>query len=275
MGSAPRPQDDASKKVPVVHSLPCTAVRLVSPAEATAVRDAVATVMTKGDEEYRDLARQGEVARLLPAAWPGWSVLVADVQRRLADAPHAVVVRGLSLEQPAHTLVALSCCFGEVVEPYRQTWSHLVRRIVPQTDRSGAAGVLNERLHTDGTDWPEPNDLTCLLCVSADSNGGGRSHLLPIEAIADLVATRPAVVQAAVAAELPWAVAEELGGGVVHAPVLSDDAVRWLRFTIEEALPRAPAERSRTPAGRPRRFTLLRVSAGDSARRLGVRPAPW
>ncbi len=232
----------------MVHSLPSTAIRLVAPDEAQAIRAAVATVMTADEEDYRELARQGELAALLTTAWSGWSELVDGVQQRFADAPHAVVVRGLPLERAAHTLLALSCCLGEVVEPYRQTWSRLVRRIAPTTDRSGAAGVLNERLHTDGTDWPEPNGLTCLLCVRADSNGGGRSRLLPIEAIAELVATRPAAVRSVATAELPWAVADELGGGVVHAPVFSDGAVRWLRFTIEQALQCAPLAGSTLPA---------------------------
>lgn len=107
--------------------------------------------------------------------------------------------------------------------------------------------MLNERLHTDGTNWPEPNDLTCLLCVRPDSDGGGRSRLLSIEAIADLVESQRASVRRAVQAELPWAVAEELGGGVVAASVLSADGARWLRFTIGEAVRRLADEGSVPP----------------------------
>lgn len=120
--------------------------------------------------------------------------------------------------------------------------------------------MLNERLHTDGTDWPEPNDLTCLFCVRADSDGGGRSRLLPVEAIASLVDGQPAAVRRAVRAELPWAVAEELGGGVVAAPVLSAGGVRWLRFTIGEAVRRLTDEGS-VPA----RATLAALGVFEAA----------
>jgi hypothetical protein len=126
----------------------------------------------------------------------------------------------------------MTCGLGNLVEPYQQDWSRLVRRISPAKDRLvGEYGVLNEKLHTDGTDWPDPNDLTCLLCVRPDGDGGGRSRLLSEGAIrevsepwADLLAD-----------PLPWAIAEELGGGIHWAPVLSDGGVRWLRFTVDEA----------------------------------------
>lgn len=226
---------------------PFASTRTLSPAEARSLTAAVTSVMAADEEHYRSPVRQTELRHLVAEAWPGWAELLGDVRRQLAESPHACLVRGLPLVDAARALVALSCGLGEVVEPYRRPWSRLVRKITPSTDRGGGAGILNERLHTDGTDWPEPNNITCLLCVRPDSDGGGRSRLLSIESVANLVESQSAAVRRAVRTELPWAVAEELGGGVVAAPVLSNGGVRWLRFTLDEAVRRLADEDSVPP----------------------------
>lgn len=222
---------------------------IISPDERLSLLTAVTNIMTLNEEDYRCPGRQADLRARLADAWAAWVGLVETIRRRLTVHPYACLVRGLPLDRAAPTLVALSCGLGEIVEPYRRPWSRLVRCISPVVDRSGVAGTLNERLHTDGTDWPEPNDITCLLCVKDDSAGGGRSRLLPIDAIMDLLAALPVEVASAARAELPWAIAEELGGGVTLAPVLSDRGVRWLRFTVEAALRQSVGE-GHAPPGR-------------------------
>ena len=133
---------------------------------------------------------------------------------------------------------ASASSLGELVEPYQQSWSHTIRRIRPQTDRVVDGGkVLNEHLHTDGTDWPRPNDLTCLLCIRPDQNGGGRSRLLPLDRLlSELRARDKALLNVLFRTPVPWAIAAPLGGGVRWETILSPGGVRWLKYTIDLAV---------------------------------------
>ena len=107
--------------------------------------------------------------------------------RAAIDSPRGWgVLRGLPCEDPEKLVVVLSLGLGEMLEPYRQEWSRVIRRIRPSTERVLDGYVLNEFLHTDSTDWREPNDLTVLYCVQPDDRGGGISRLLSAEAILQL-----------------------------------------------------------------------------------------
>lgn len=235
--------------MPMTPAFPTTATRELTPGEAQCLADAVNEVTTTDVEAYRSPERQAELRLRLGETWPGWAAVLDDVRQGLAAPPHACLVRGVPIHGADRVIVASTCGIGQLVDPYRRPWSRLVREITPPTDRGGDSGKLNERLHTDGTDWPRPNDVTCLLCVRADPDGGGRSRLLPIEGIRDLVDGQPPDVRRAVSTPVPWAVADELGGGVVTEPVLSADGVRWLRFTIGEAI-RTHGDSSASPPSR-------------------------
>jgi alpha-ketoglutarate-dependent taurine dioxygenase len=212
--------------------MPASSVLALTFEQYAALEGAVAASVSCREEHYRDQREQRVLAARLAEVCPAWLEVTAAIRGRLGENARMCLVRNVPLVDPERTLIALTCGLGDLVEPYQQDWSRLVRRISPSTDRSvGEHGVLNEKLHTDGTDWRDPNDLTCLLCVRPDGAGGGRSRLLPEGAIREFSEPWADVL----ADPLPWAVAEELGGGIHWAPVLSDGGIRWLRFTVDEA----------------------------------------
>jgi alpha-ketoglutarate-dependent taurine dioxygenase len=157
------------------------------------------------------------------------------LRRALERDPHAAVVRGLPPDESCCLLVGLSwslgVCLGTTGEPHH----HAVRRVQPASEsRASSALRLQEALHTDGTNWPMPNDFTLLHCIRADGGGGGRSRVLSATALACAVEAQlgSAVLNVARELPLPWAVAAELGGGV-HWRAPLGEGVRWLRYTID------------------------------------------
>lgn len=189
------------------------------------------------DESLHNLEYQARVlANVRGAAGPSFDEIAREVAERLATAPWWVIVRGLPVEHATTILVALSASFGELVEPYRQPWSRFVRNIVPSRDRVVGGRVLNEFLHTDGTDWIEPNDWTCLFCVRPDQSADGISRLLDVATLLDQEFSREnsLLVERIAAQPLPWRIADELGGGVHWAPAINieEPRIRWLRYTV-------------------------------------------
>lgn len=189
------------------------------------------------DENIRSREGQRIVREAIREAAPG---LFADVEQeialRLERPPHFAVVRGLPGARASELLVAFSSGLGMLVEPYRQSWSRVVRHILPSRDKTVAGRVLNEFLHTDGTDWNRPNDYTCLFCVSPDGAGGGLSRIIGLEALCEGL-DDDRLLEEVSARELPWRVANELGGGLCWAPILAPAAtrIRWLRYTIDQS----------------------------------------
>ncbi|NLU77770.1 TauD/TfdA family dioxygenase [Micromonospora sp. HNM0581] len=175
------------------------------------------------------------VASVREAAGNAFDDLVEEVAKRLADPPWFTIVRGLPASRATPLLVAVSATLGLLVEPYRQPWSRVVRHIVPSRDRAVAGQVLNEFLHTDGTDWPQPNDYTCLFCVRPDQSQDGESRLLDVATLLEEATAGPngRVVKRLAAQALPWRIADELGGGIHWEPAinLATLHIRWLRYT--------------------------------------------
>ena len=145
--------------------------------------------------------------------------------------PYACVVSGVS---SAVEFVALCASIGTLVEPFGKDPYKVIAPLRPSSDRMDAGKALNEMLHTDGTHWPTPNDFTCLYCIRADEAGGGRSLVMPQEQFVEAVLSALGKVEGEqfLLKSQPWEIAKELGGGTLHAPVLSDDRVRWMGFTL-------------------------------------------
>jgi hypothetical protein len=170
------------------------------------------------------------------AAGDPFEDLLEEAFRRLSEPPWVLIIGGLPVEYATPVLVAVSAASGILMEPCRQRWSRVVRHLVPSQDRMVDGQVLNELLHTDGTDWVQPNDLTCLFCVRPDQHGDGESRLLDVETLLDEASAMPdaAVFERLACRDSPWSVADELGGGIHWEPVLDASApsIRWLRYTV-------------------------------------------
>jgi len=194
-----------------------------------------------GDKELRSTQLQGQLRAHVRDALPlEFDRLAEGMRGRLEQAPYVVHVTGLRYDERDLLFVALSSMFGDVVDPYCHSRSQLVRRLSPACDRFvSGLGVASEALHTDGTDSPEPNDVTCLLCVRPDKNGGGRTRLLDIDTVRTkiLPSVSAETVQVLTREPVPWRIADALGGDRVNAPVLTDCRLRWLRDAVAPPIP--------------------------------------
>ncbi|GAA4140898.1 TauD/TfdA family dioxygenase [Actinomadura keratinilytica] len=218
--------------LPSEHLLEVPASQARSLAAAAPGLDVAESVLRDREHQRRTVARMSELAGA------AFDDLVAETHRRIRHSGF-LLLRGLSPERGRELLISISSTFGELVEPYRQPWSKVVRHIQPRTDRVVDGHVLNEHLHTDGTDWNGPNDYTCLFCVRPDQNGEGRSHLLTLKALLDTPAGRlRRLTEQITGLRLPWRIADELGGGVHWAPAITEGGqeIRWLRYSVSEAV---------------------------------------
>jgi hypothetical protein len=219
------------------------AMLAVPPDVAVAFRDRAGALLAHEDKELRSPDAQGELRdRIREAAPIEFDALLADIESCLGKPPYIAYVTGLRFDSSNHLFLALGAALGEVVDPYNQPGSELVRRLSPPRDRlvQGGTDVLSEALHTDGTDSPQPNDITCLVCVRPDQNGGGRTRLLDAGGIrANVFPLLDAeTVRILTTEAVPWRIADALGGGTVPAPVISNDEVRWLRQGVATPIPR-------------------------------------
>src|SRR5580658_6443926 len=205
-------------------------------AQAKTLRDALHS-MEIDDASLAETAYQSLIlSRVAEAAGSAFDDLAKWVRERLLTAPWCAMIRGLPSEQATQILVSLSASLGELVEPYRQPWSRVIRHVVPSRDRTVDGRVLNEFLHTDGTDWSRPNDYTCLFCVRPDQRGDGTSRLLDLDTLVNEMSAKvhATLLRRLTDQSVPWRIAEELGGGVHWAPVLqpAPRRIRWLHYTV-------------------------------------------
>jgi alpha-ketoglutarate-dependent taurine dioxygenase len=208
----------------------------IAPAQAAELSDSLAP-LDVDDGALREPAYQEAIlASVREAAGAAFDDLSCQANERLGEPPWFLILRGLPVERATPILTAVSATLGVLVEPYRQRWSQVVRHIVPSRDRAVDGRVLNELLHTDGTDWTRPNDYTCLFCVQADQSQDGDSRLLDIVTLLDEVTTAPnaEIIERLASQAVPWRIADELGGGLHWEPAIDFGGlhIRWLRYTI-------------------------------------------
>ena len=129
-----------------------------------------------------------------------------------------------------------------MADPHRQVWSSKVQTINTSKDKSfGRFGKLSESLHTDGPGWPRPNDATCLYCKCAPTQREGLSRLLGIERLKDNIRSRFGndALRFLCEFQFPWRIEDDLGGGVAWEPILKENALRWMSYTIDEGYRKA------------------------------------
>lgn len=207
---------------------------------AASFLDAVARLPPCDDAALRGAEVQAALRSQLRASCPDdFPRLVEEIHLRLARAPFCALVRGLRFDGRGLLFVAITSAFGDMVEPSRQSQAAFVRPIRPATDRKEYGyGALNEQLHTDSTDWPNPNDFTCLLCERPDQNGGGETRLLDQDELLRGLRAEygPEVIESLRREPAPWRLADELGGGVAWSPVVSGQGIRYMKYTIDLTL---------------------------------------
>lgn len=200
------------------------------------------------DTELLDISVQQQLLNQVRSRSKHFDDLIDEISAALNRSPYCACVKGLSFDD-ANLLFATICiALGDLVEPHRGVSARVMRIIKPLTDRDeGGYGSLNTHLHTDGTDWLTPNDVTGLLCVHPDQFGGGETRLLDIDALKCELETHfdARIIHILQKAAVPWRIIDELGGGVIWKPIFNEEGIRYMKYTIEASVAGCAAALSR------------------------------
>jgi len=162
--------------------------------------------------------------------------IINAVKVAMATSPYCIVIRDIQTSVGRAYIAGISAALGEVTEPCNLESSLVIRILQPHHDRKeGTFGVLSESFHTDGTDWQNPNDLTCLLCLQADEFGGGESKVMTMDSIIHSLKQsrhQEFSYDEIRNKEFLWKLDENLGGGDFSAPFLTSDSIRWLKHNL-------------------------------------------
>jgi hypothetical protein len=193
------------------------------------------------NKSFYDVDLQRLVRNRTREACPdGFDWLVAQIAERLARWPYCTVVRGLRFDDGNRLFVGLNRAFGELVAlPYNPPRAQLIHYIQPAMDIPSAhGGTETERLHTDTADWETPVELISMICVRADSGGGGRSRVLDVDSVREEVRNilGTEALSRLETEQLPWQLSTYRGGGVIWRTVFSGSGMCWRRYTINRAL---------------------------------------
>jgi hypothetical protein len=193
------------------------------------------------NRDFYDPSLQTNVRdRVRETAGGSFDALIAAIKNSLGRRPYCALVRGLRFDEGNRLFVAINRAFGELVaRPYEKPRAQLVHYIEPATDiASSRGGRESERLHTDTADWETPVEIISMVCVRADPEGGGRSRVLDIDTIRDVVKDRLGTAQLDMldTVPVPWQLAAYRGGGLKWRTVLAETRVCWRRYTIDLAL---------------------------------------
>src|SRR5262245_28169133 len=193
------------------------------------------------NKSFYDVDLQRLVRNRTREACPdGFDWLVAQIADRLTRWPYCTVVRGLRFDAGNRLFVGLNRAFGELVAlPYNPPRAQLIHYIQPATDIPSAhGGTETERLHTDTADWETPVELISMVCVRADSGGGGRSRVLDVDSVREEVRKNlgSEALNQLETELLPWQLSSYRGGGVTWRTVLTGSVMCWRRYTINRAL---------------------------------------
>lgn len=164
--------------------------------------------------------------------------IINVIKTQIKESPYCVIVRGLRFDAEKRLYLAIARGLGNfIIPPYKEPRARFVHQISPSSDLALKSQVLAELLHTDGADQPEPPGYITMLCHRPDPLGGGRSRLMTCDAIRQEIETqlgRDVLVQTE-SEEMPWQMADYLGGYVFWRPIIQNDQLCWRKYTIEAA----------------------------------------
>jgi Taurine catabolism dioxygenase TauD, TfdA family len=205
------------------------------------LRKVVDSLPIYDNKSFYDVDLQSLVRDRTREACPdGFDWLVAQIAERLAQWPYCTVVRGLRFDEGNRLFVGLNRAFGELVAlPYNPPRAQLIHYIQPAMDIPSAhGGTETERLHTDTADWETPVELISMVCVRADSDGGGRSRVLDVDSVREEVRKNlgTEALNRLETEPVPWQLSTYRGGGVTWRTVFAGSGMCWRRYTINGAL---------------------------------------
>ncbi|WDE08054.1 TauD/TfdA family dioxygenase [Thalassomonas viridans] len=232
-----------------MRSLPASAVIRVADNKAARLLSASRQMAVYDNRDYYRVQTQLDVYNRLRVSCPDeFDTLQELIKTALQQPPYSVLVQGLQFDEHYRLFVALNRSLGKLVaRPYDEKTprAQLIHHVQPQTDINNknkaqdAVAKLSEKLHIDGADRLLPVRYVTMQCVRADTGGEGRSRLLDIHGVRNLL-EQAGISQQQMALlqqePVPWQIADYLGGGIVWRPVLSENVLNWRRYSIDKAL---------------------------------------
>ncbi|WP_281557553.1 TauD/TfdA family dioxygenase [Thalassomonas sp. RHCl1] len=231
-----------------MRSLPQSAIVQVADDKAARLLLASKQMAAYANRDYYQAQIQLDAYNCMRVSCPDeFDTLEQLFKAALRQPPYAVLVKGLQFDEHYRLLVALNCSLGKLVaRPFdkKTPRAQLIHHVAPQTDiynqnkAKDAVAKLSEKMHIDGADRLAPVRYVTMQCVRADSRGEGRSRLLDIHGIYNLLKQGMEQEQIDLLENepVPWQIADYLCGGICWRPVLAEQAIHWRRYSIEAAL---------------------------------------
>lgn len=207
--------------------------------------DVARSLPVQANKDFYQVERQTQVYQdFYGKAGSAFCKLLHTVEDKLQTPPFSVLLKGLQFDNHYCLFVALSRHFGEMVaRPYNKDMprQQLIHHIQPSTDRNNTSkiGKASEDLHVDGAERPELIRYVLMQCIHADPDGEGRSRLLDSYGFRTVLSTctqARKLIETLEQYDVPWQLADYLGGGITWAPILKGEYVRWRRYTIDHAI---------------------------------------
>jgi alpha-ketoglutarate-dependent taurine dioxygenase len=207
-----------------------------SPRQQEAAWAAAQRLPTYSDEQVRALEIQATLRDALAREVPGWTELVAAVERGLA-ASGIVLLRGLRFDPENRLAIGLTAAFGEC-SGYGNWNGNVVFDLFP-IRRAPGDPDFELYFHTGSQSHPRPHELQVLLCVRQGDQGGGVSKLVHLDAALEVMRQQgnSAAIEVLRQRPFPFKRPKFLGDDIFLAPIIAPregaPAVLEIRFQRE------------------------------------------
>lgn len=239
-----------------------TANRLEVPTHlAEALHEAVQTLP---DFEYYALVdtpeQQAQLRQAITQRVPQVQAFAQGLRTQLTAHPYFLWLRGLNMDERGLVLIALSVVMGRL----RRHRGNLKKQALPNSPEQVELKptYFNERMHTDGMHWPDPNDLTCIVCLAPDQHGGGASLVLDVDTILEMIESDEALRHVLREVPIPFTTTFDDRVETHYHPIIDEEKrLRWYLKNIEAAINWGQGELDREHLKLLRRFEAMIESA--------------
>jgi hypothetical protein len=209
----------------------------VSPKLAQNLSKAVADLP---DYEYfslcDDLEAQKKIYQSIYALFPSeFDTLIAEIQLCLNRRPYIAWLKGLDIDDRALVMILVSLALGQITRP---AGTNAKAQIFNSTEQVVIKLTHTlDWLHTDSTNWLNPNDLTILCCLQPDQFGGGQSIILDVDSIHAEIKQHKTMNRILTTSQFPWFVTIGDDVKTIYDFILNErNELRWYRKNIDVAV---------------------------------------
>lgn len=186
-----------------------------------------------------NFSAQKILAKKVSHVWKGVDRCLNLVNNMLRDRGYALI-HNVPYEQSGKLSISFCALLGNVVEPFRLPHTKLLKSVRANDGLDSI--VINP--HTDSTDWPKPNDVTILECIESDINCEGKTRVVAIKDVINLMHMQHMddIIEVLCSKPIPFEISNTFGGGVQYFNILSkgssseDYKVRYIKENIESCI---------------------------------------